>query len=105
MVTPEEYQSVEKPEGPSKRYTGMLMYYADAGVFTDCADGKTYSVATGQGAWLACEKALQRMKKSGPDPALVVIDGTMIKNTEAEGREYLLKVTRFVTGSADGGCP
>lgn len=103
MVTPEEYQSV--PEAASKRYTGMLMYYADTGVFTDCADGKSYSVATGQGAWLACEKAMLRMKKTGTDPALVVIDGVLVKNSEPEGREYLLKVTRFVTGSADGGCP
>lgn len=105
MVSPEEYQSREEAGTPVKRYTGMMTYYADAGVFTDCADGKTYSVATGEGAWLACEKAMLRMNKKGSDPALVVVDGTMIKNPEPEGREYLLKITRFITGSADGGCP
>lgn len=105
MVSPEEYMSKEEAEKAARRYTGMLTYFADAGSFTDCVDGQTYSVALGEGAWLACEQALQRMKKGANEPALVVVDGMLVKNTEPEGREYLLKITRFVTGDADGSCP
>ncbi|MEM9835406.1 MAG: META domain-containing protein [Bacteroidota bacterium] len=101
-ATPE---SAAKSTGETKRYVGMLRYMADAAVFTDCADGEVYSVATGQGAWITCEKAYTRMGKSNGENAFMVIDGELIKNPEPEGREYLLKITRLVSGNESGKCP
>ncbi len=89
----------------AKRYKGLFTYFADAAVFKDCEDGQLYSVEIGGGAYLACEKAYSRYGKSGGEAAYMVVDASMVKNPEPEGRPYLMRIEKLVSGSADSQCP
>lgn len=95
----------EEPSTETKRYNGLFTYMADAAVFKSCEDGQMYSVEIGGGAYLAAEKAYSRYSKSGGEPAYMVVDASMVKNPEPEGRPYLMRIQKLVTASPEGRCP
>lgn len=95
----------EKPVAITQRYRGLFTYMADAAIFRSCEDGQVYSVEIGGGDYLAAEKAYSQYGKAGGEPAYMVVDASMVKNPELEGRPYLMRIQKLVSGSSEGQCP
>lgn len=98
-------RTAENPVAITQRYRGLFTYMADAAVFRSCEDGQIYSVEIGGGDYLAVEKAYSRYGKAGGAPAYMVVDASMVKNPEPEGRPYLMRIQKLVSGSPEGQCP
>ncbi|NJO86535.1 MAG: META domain-containing protein [Lewinella sp.] len=94
----------ESPGEKSNKMTGLFTYFADAAGFKRCSDGKSFSVAVGEGDYLKCEQAYSNLDKGG-QPAYLEIEGELIDNPEKEGPRQLLRITKMLDLTAAGQCP
>jgi copper homeostasis protein (lipoprotein) len=85
-------------------FSGMLVYFADAAVFTECLTGQTFPVMM-EDDYLALERAYLKGAPSPAAPLLVRVEGTITEREQMEGPpRRSLVVSRFHHVTPDAGC-
>ncbi len=85
--------------------SGMLVYFADAAIFTECLTGQTFPVMMEED-YLALERAYLEDAPAPAAPLLVRVEGTITEREQMEGPpRRSLVVSRFYHVTPDAGCP
>lgn len=100
----DQKNQVPLPSGTAS-FRGMYSYMADAGLFTDCATGARWPVAT-EGDNAALERAYGTAKAAPGSPVLVKVEGRLEPRpkVDAAGEETTLIVERFIRAWPKGSC-
>jgi copper homeostasis protein (lipoprotein) len=95
----------QQPEGEPAEMTGLYVYFADAALFTDCADGRRRPVAM-EADNTALERAYGTAKHNDGRPLLVRVQGHYAQRPKMEGKgtEEVLVVDEFKEISGDAEC-
>lgn len=84
--------------------SGMLVYFADAAIFTECLTGQTWPVMMEED-YLALERAYLEAAPAPAAPLLVRVEGTITEREPMEGPpRRSLVVSRFHHVTPDAGC-
>lgn len=90
---------------PAGVQTGIFVYFADAGLFTRCSDGRRLPVAQ-EGANLALERAYAVHRNQPAAPLAVSLAGHLETRPGPDGgRVEMLVVDRFDRALPGQGCP
>ncbi len=92
--------------GEQAERTGLYVHFADAGLFTDCADGRRRPVVM-EADNVALERGYGEIKHEDGQPLLVRVQGRYEQRPtmEGEGTEEVLIVDEFKEITADTECP
>lgn len=109
---PSEVAIMVQPVGRSSRQAavtlmeGSFVYFADAGLFTDCRTGKRYPVAQ-EADNAALERAYRAARNAPGAPVIVAVDGRIERRPKIEGAgdQEMLIVRRFDRVVPGGFCP
>ena len=96
----------QQTEGEQAERTGLYVYFADAALFTDCADGRRRPVAM-EADNVALERAYGKAEHEDGQPLLVRVQGRYEQRPkmEGEGTEETLIVDEFKEITGDTECP
>lgn len=95
----------DKPATPAGVQTGIFVYFADAGLFTRCSDGRRLPVAQ-EGANLALERAYATHRSQPTAPLAVSLAGHLETRPGPDGGSVeMLVVDRFDRALPGQGCP
>lgn len=90
---------------PAKLQAGIFVYFADAGLFTRCSDGRRLPVAQ-EGASLALERAYAARRSQPAAPLAVRLAGHVETRPGPDGGSVeMLIVDRFDRALPGQGCP
>lgn len=78
-----------KPKG--MELTGMFRYMADAALFRDCRDNKTYAVSM-EGAYIDLESAYSNSGITPGEPLMVEVTGRLLERPSMEGNNNIIKL-------------
>ena len=92
-------------ETPGQILEGLYNYYADAALFKDCRDGKTYPVAMA-GDNIALERRYLDSKSADNATVWIRVKGQLLVQAAMEGDklETALRVNEFIDMDADRSC-
>lgn len=94
-----------RPPMPEAPQTGILVYFADAGLFTRCSDGRRLPVAQ-EGAYLALERAYAAHRSQPAAPLALSLAGHLETRPDPDGGSAeMLIVDRFDRALPGQGCP
>jgi copper homeostasis protein (lipoprotein) len=83
---------------------GMMVYFADAARFTECASGRSYAIAP-EGDALALERGYLNAREGPGEPLLVTVRGSITRRPAMEGPDAdALVVESFVRAWPGWGC-
>jgi len=92
------------PTDAALALSGMLVYFADAAVFTECLTGQTFPVMMEED-YLALERAYLEGQPAPAAPLLVRVEGTITEREQMEGPpRRSLVVSQFHHVTPDAGC-
>ena len=92
------------PTDATLALSGMLVYFADAAVFTECLTGQVFPVMMEED-YLALERAYLEGQPAPAAPLLVRVEGTITEREQMEGPpSRSLVVSRFHHVTPDAGC-
>lgn len=92
------------PTDAALALSGMLVYFADAAVFTECLTGQTFPVMMEED-YVALERAYLEGRPAPAAPLLVRVEGTITEREQMEGPpRRSLVVSQFHHVTPDAGC-
>ena len=94
-----------EPTGLALPLSGMLVYFADAAVLTECLTGQSFPVMM-EAEFPALQRAYLEERPTPGVPLLMRIDAEIAMREQMEGPDRRsITVTRFHHATPDAGCP